>query len=444
MFKNLLKILIILGIIVGIFYGVSISSKKSRNISTAYIENSLYEKMQTKPAELTSFYTYGRAFGLTGKISNVSEDNFENAKLYITNGNEFEENTNLDVEFQENDLIVSVKEINNTIILDNLDNSNYYFLVRLKVNNSVEPRFYSFINKTKDADIDYYTVRNINEDEGAQTIGKKGGVHFKEGKYQGKQYNLMYLRMEDAEIPNDVYDIVIDAGHGGKDRGEVRGKYVESDIALRYAKTLKEKLDAMGYHVAMTRDDSNTDTYTSNNMYDANGRISLACKSKAKLMISFHVNNDALPNLAGFEIYSPCKSNLDFAGAMSDNIKSRVSINYSNNNTNKMRDGVYVRNYTKDNIRDSNASSKRKGYEPYPLTLNTPFLYTIREVGGIATNAYVDGRNKDYSKNEYYDSNHGIECYQIELGYIKNDMEIVENEMDAYVEAIAEMIKNYW
>ena len=129
---------------------------------------------------------------------------------------------------------------------------------------------------------------------------------------------------------------------------------------------------------------------------------------------------------------------------MADGIKSNVSIAFSNNNTNKIRDGVYVRNYTADNIRDSNASSKRKGYEPYPLTLNTPFLYTIREVGGVATNAYADGRNKEYSKNEYYDSNHGIECYQIELGYIKNDMEIVENEIDQYTEAIAEAIEKHW
>ena len=126
----------------------------------------------------------------------------------------------------------------------------------------------------------------------------------------------------------------------------------------------------------MTRDDNNTDTFTSKNMYDVNGRISRACGSKAKLMISFHVNNDALSNLSGFEIYSPCKSNLDFAESMADGIKSNVSIAFSNNNTNKIRDGVYVRNYTADNIRDSNASSKRKGYEPYPLTLNTPFLYT--------------------------------------------------------------------
>ena len=39
-----------------------------------------------------------------------------------------------------------------------------------------------------------------------------------------------------------------------------------------------------------------------------------------------------------------------------------------------------------------------KGYEPYPITTDTPYQYTIREVGGIATNAYADGRNKTYSK----------------------------------------------
>ena len=63
-------------------------------------------------------------------------------------------------------------------------------------------------------------------------------------------------------------------------------------------------------------------------------------------------------------------------------------------------------------------TANKKGYEPYKITTDTPYLYTIREVGGIATNAYVDGRNKDYSKNEYYRTNQGIECYQIELGYI--------------------------
>ena len=39
------------------------------------------------------------------------------------------------------------------------------------------------------------------------------------------------------------------------------------------------------------------------NMYDANGRITIACESKAKLMISLHVNNGK-ESLSGLEIYS--------------------------------------------------------------------------------------------------------------------------------------------
>ena len=45
-----------------------------------------------------------------------------------------------------------------------------------------------------------------------------------------------------------------------------------------------------------------------------------------------------------------------------------------------------------------------------------------------------------HSKNEYYDSNQGIECYQLELGYIKTDLEVIQNEKDNYINAIAEAI----
>lgn len=104
--------------------------------------------------------------------------------------------------------------------------------------------------------------------------------------------------------------------------------------------------------------------------------------------------------------------------------------------------GVYVRNFTKQVIKEYENTANRKGYEPYNITLDTPYLYTIREVGGIATEAYVDGRNTSYAANKYYNSNQGIECYQLELGYIKNDLEIIKNEEDEITKAIAEVINN--
>ena len=214
MVKKVLRILIIVAIVVGIVYGVSISSKKNINISASEAENRVYDMIQTRPAELINFYTYGKSFGFTGKLSNVSKDNFENAKLLITDGKDFNLELNMDIEFNENDMTFSLKEINNTLILDDLDYSRYYILVRIKLNNSVDPRYYSFSNTTKDENIDYYTVRAVGDNE---KESKKGNVYFVENKYKGKDYHLMYLQMEKADIPDEVYDIVIDAGHGGKD-----------------------------------------------------------------------------------------------------------------------------------------------------------------------------------------------------------------------------------
>ena len=245
-----------------------------------------------------------------------------------------------------------------------------------------------------------------------------------------------------AELPNEIYDFVIDAGHGGKDVGERSGTNTEADITLDYAKELKNKLEELGLKVKLTRDDENTDTFTYTNMYDNNGRISIACKSKAKYMISIHVNNGN-NNLNGLEIYAPTKSNLNFAQLIADKIVSSGAISYSNNTGFKLQDGVYVWNFTKTVIKQFEKTAEKKGYEPYNITETTPYQYTIREVGGVATNAYADGRNKDYSKNEFYNSRQGIECYQIELGYIKNDLDNILNNKEAYINSIKEAVKEY-
>ena len=69
----------------------------------------------------------------------------------------------------------------------------------------------------------------------------------------------------------------------------------------------------------------------------------------------------------------------------------------------------------------------------------------IREIGGKTTGAYIDGRNKKIGKNQYYDSNKGVESYLIELGYIinKTDLNNMLNNQSAYVEAITKSIKDY-
>lgn len=436
MLKKVFKILVIILMLVGIYFGISITIKKEMpGLEQKQKEANIFNKIQTKPVDATKFYTYGRAFNIDGKISNISEDNFEGAKLVITDGLNYEKSYTLDYEFVEDELFFSSKtHINTGIILDELENTDYYILIRLKLNNSAEPKYYSFINKSEYDDITYYTVTS-------EEKNKKVLIQFTEQTNNNNTYNLLKISLEDSNLPEEVCDIVIDAGHGGKDIGENAGGITEADIALEYAEALKLRLEELGYKIKLTRDSQNSESFTDTNMYDSNGRISVACKSKAKLMISFHVNN-GVEGLNGFEIYSPSNSNLDFAKEMANKIKEYSSINYSNNNSFKEADGVYVRNFTKSVINDFTKTAKNKGYEPYNITLETPYLYTIREVGGIATGAYVDGRNKAYSKNEYYNSNQGIECYQIELGYIKSDLDIIKGEKENYIRGIFEAIQN--
>lgn len=437
MIKKFLKIGCLVLIIIGIVYGVKLTIKRQiPDISKKEVEQKIFSMIQTKTANIINFYTYGRAFNLNGEISGISKDNFESVKLVITDGIEYQKEYELKYELKDSSILsfVSSNEINSGIIIDNLEGQEYYILLRLKLNNSIEPRYYSFSNNSELKNIDYYTVTK----EGKN---RKAEIGFVSKEEKGKEYKLLKISFTEDKLPEDVYDIVIDAGHGGTDKGENMGNITESDVTLEYAKILKSSLEESGYKVLLTRNDENTNHYNYTNMYDQDGRITTACKSKAKLMISLHINQGN-NSLTGFEIYCPGNSNLEFAKQMANKINEYSSIEYSNNVSFKKYEGVYIRNFTKPEIKSFEETAKNKGYEPYDITTDTPYLYTIRETGGIATNAYVDGRNTSYSANEYYNSNQGIECYQIELGYIKNDLNIITTEKENYVKAISEAICN--
>lgn len=437
MLKNIFRIVIIILMLVGIILGVGISIKRhSLGIGNNSIEKNIYQKVQSKPAEIVNYYTYGKAFNIKGKLTNVSKDNFESIKLIITDGMDYERTYDLNYNFEGNNILFeSNTEINSGIKLDELGSNEYYVLIRLKLNNSYEAKYYSFANNTKYQNIDYYTMTKEGE------TNRKASIIFDKVEYSGNEYSFLKIKMEDTTLPDDVYDIVIDAGHGGSDKGENSGAYTEADIALDYAKDLKNKLESMGYKVKLTRDDSNSASYNFVNMYDSDGRITTACETKAKLMISFHIVNGP-KNITGFEVNTASNLNYEFAKALANNINTNTNFNYSNNSSFKVADGVYTRTFSKMEISSMDATAKKKGYEPYQIEEGTTYLYTIREVGGIATRAYVDGRNTAYSKNIYYDYNQGIECYEIDLGYIKTDLNTILENKSEIVNVIGDTIKN--
>jgi len=94
-----------------------------------------------------------------------------------------------------------------------------------------------------------------------------------------------------------VRRIVIDPGHGGKDKGAIgpSGLY-EKDITLALAKQLKKVLEKEGaYEVILTRD---TDRYVS-----LEERTAIANTKKADLFLSIHTNAHTDRSLGGIETY---------------------------------------------------------------------------------------------------------------------------------------------
>ena len=437
MLKKIGYVIILICFLVGLFFGIKIAfTKNDFSFSASNVRiDKIFQNVESRNVIVTKLYTYGRSLGFEGKLSNIEKDNFENARLIVVDGNGFEQSAKLNGYFENGYLILkSNDKINNTILIDKLENNDYYVYIRLKLNNSAEPRYYSLENETSIDELTYFTITQ-------DGLNRKMTATFKEEEVKNRTYKYLTFSLENSILPDDTYDIVIDAGHGGKDRGEFSNGVSEANLTLEYAKMLKEALEAKGYKVAMTRTDENNDTYTYNNMYGQNGRIGLACQTHAKLMISLHVNSGFIA-LNGAEVYCPCNSDITFAKDLANKIVEKTSIEYSSNNTNKVANGVYVEGYTEKNIKELAESAKNKGYEPYAITTDTTYKYTIREVGGLATNAYVDGRNPAYEKNPYYNSPSGIECYQLELGYIKTDLDKLLSEKAAYVEAISEAIEN--
>ncbi len=94
-----------------------------------------------------------------------------------------------------------------------------------------------------------------------------------------------------------VRRVIIDAGHGGHDTGAIGPTGVrEKDVALAVVLKLKDKLEALGLEVVLTRDD---DTFVA-----LEQRTRIANKEHGDLFISIHCNAAPSKNLRGVETYT--------------------------------------------------------------------------------------------------------------------------------------------
>lgn len=388
--------------------------------------NSFLSKIDyTLNGNITYYDIYGIHMNFEGNFK--LDDGLSDPKLVLTNGFK-EESISWKLENSDNEYTFKTSDyINDGINLENLDSGTYYFLI--KVNKDDEVKYFPLINDTKYNDLRYYSLTKNNSNK---------VIDITWDQYQGNE--VLGFHIKNTKLPDDVYDITIDPGHDGNDAGMIvcengdvpnglgecyRSKaYKESDINFTVSKALKDELESLGYKVKLTR-------YSKDDIVPTYGKMgsgTTANATKSKFNIALHHNSTDVPggmsSTHGLEVYVAGDSKFDLAKLFVENVCKYGKISTSTKEEFKVEDGIYQR-FSDDGV--------------------TPYYYMIREIGGIATHAYVDGSNTKYDENPYFNSNNTAEGYLLELGYIDNVKEL-ENILDnpkGYAKGIALAIDEY-
>ena len=371
-------------------------------------------------AIVDKYYIYGTHMNISGSID-LSD--YSDIKLVFKS---LKNELSYDLSYSNGKFYIS-DLINDGIYLDDIPIDEYFVFIKVSFDSGV--KYYSLKNDTDYNDISYYTFTRDNKNNLID-------INFS-NKFDK---DFMHISVKNKKLPDNYYDIVIDPGHGGEDPGSSYASYNEADLNLDIALKLKKKFDSIGIKSVLTRVD---DTYPDS--YGSNSRTSLPYDVKAKYFISIHLNSsDDKMRYGGVEVYAPNNCKLDFASSLASNIVNSVDTTYSKKEDFKVSRGVYVRTFTSEDIKTSVSEARNGGYKPYPITTDTNYYFMIRETGGIATGAYIDGRNKNVGKNNYYLSNVGAEAYLLELGYINYwpDLNKLIDNQDDYVDGIVNTFKN--
>jgi N-acetylmuramoyl-L-alanine amidase len=103
--------------------------------------------------------------------------------------------------------------------------------------------------------------------------------------------------------------VVIDAGHGGHDRGGIPGQRIaEKDMTLDVAQRLRNVLAAKGYHVVMTRD---SDVFV-----PLPTRVAIANSQRNAIFVCIHFNATQRAGAGGIETYFYSRDSLPLASAV--------------------------------------------------------------------------------------------------------------------------------
>ena len=130
--------------------------------------------------------------------------------------------------------------------------------------------------------------------------------------------------------------VVIDAGHGGHDRGGIpRQRLSEKLYALDVSRRLQKQLDAAGFRTVMTR--------SGDYFVGLGKRCAIANRHRGGIFISVHFNSGRREGANGIETYYYSRSSASFAAA----VHTQVLRAAGTENRGVRRRGFYVLRHTR-------------------------------------------------------------------------------------------------
>jgi N-acetylmuramoyl-L-alanine amidase len=142
---------------------------------------------------------------------------------------------------------------------------------------------------------------------------------------------VVLIQNSKAEPDERFNTVVIDAGHGGFDRGGIPGQRVpEKTMALDVAQRLRKKLREAGYQVLMTRD--------SDNIVPLPARVAIANAHRDAIFVCIHFNASTRAGANGIETYYYGNDSARLAA----NIHRHVVAGTNSENRGIRRRGYYV------------------------------------------------------------------------------------------------------
>lgn len=237
------------------------------------------------------------------------------------------------------------------------------------------------------------------------------------------QRAYLYIEVTEETAPSSIVDIVLDPGHFSYDNGsylEVGNRVkerTEAEETYRFAVVLKEKLEALGLRVLITRS-SNTDIV---NSYGLEGRLHKGYQAQAKYYLDIQMMSAANPSTRGTQvIYSSYSSNR-LASTVYNSLIEDTSLITTGNGKNP---GIL-------------ASGRLNDYDGRMM---------IRESGGriLAAGTFsekAESENGSFAK----DSRFGMQALTLEYAYLSNseDMAVWDSEMELIAEKTAEGFARY-